>query len=207
MHISRRVPMMFTLMRLLLAPAFLLARAEEAGVAVLLVIVGLVVFTDWLDGFLARRWKAVSSAGKLLDPFADALFCLVALFDCWRNLPQLMPGWIFFIMLAREAFMTLVLRPISLWHGLVIGANILGKTKTVLQFVVITAFVLLQARSWAGTGVILTAGRAAAVGAVFFSLLSAAVYIRTGWRGLHSRRAGPAGGGTGVPRSRETEGI
>jgi len=199
--------MAFTLFRLILGPAFFLARARDMGWGVLMVIVGLAILTDWLDGFLARRWHVVTAGGKLLDPFADALFCMIALYDCWRTMPYLLPGWIFFAMVAREGLVTLVLRPVSLWHGLVMGANILGKVKTGLQFAVIVAFVLLQSRPAMGAGAILAVGRVTAGAALAFSLISAAVYVRAGWKELSRVRGIASRGSARLAQTRQTGGA
>lgn len=96
------------------------------------IIIGLAILTDWLDGFLARRLSAVSSAGKLLDPLADALFCMLVFVDFARH--GLMPTWIVALLIAREALVTFVLRPVALRGGVVIAARPLGKVKTGFQF-------------------------------------------------------------------------
>jgi len=64
-------------LRLLLVPGigWLIARGGHDGVAVALL--ALAGTTDWLDGFLARRWNQVSRLGTLLDPLADRLAILV----------------------------------------------------------------------------------------------------------------------------------
>ena len=72
--------------------------------------------TDWLDGAAARRWNAVSTAGKLLDPFADALFCMIVFYVFARPHTSQgggefvfhMPLWGLGILIAREALVTFV---------------------------------------------------------------------------------------------------
>ena len=98
------------------------------------------IVTDWLDGFLARRWQAVSLAGKLLDPFTDALFCMMVFLVFARH--GLMPGWIVWILIGREALVTFLLRPLALWRGVVIAAGMVGKYKTACQFGLMVAIIV-----------------------------------------------------------------
>ena len=128
----RRLPLLLTLLRFLLAPAFVVAYRCFDGAIPLFVIVGLAIVTDWFDGLTARRFGAVTSAGKLLDPFADGVFCMVVFADFAAH--GRMAWWMVIVLIAREALVTLVLRPVALWRGLVIAASVLGKIKTILQF-------------------------------------------------------------------------
>jgi cardiolipin synthase len=73
------VPNLLSLIRILLIPVFLLLLlhhgTEEAG----LILLGGVVATDWIDGYVARHTGQVSNLGKLLDPIADRLALISAL--------------------------------------------------------------------------------------------------------------------------------
>lgn len=81
MEVSSRIvtiPNVLTLVRLLLIPAFLvLVVVAEYGWALATVVVS--SLTDFLDGFVARRFGQVSRVGQLLDPAADRLFILSTL--------------------------------------------------------------------------------------------------------------------------------
>lgn len=126
--------MIITLFRLVLGPIFVwLMSWEKPPVFTMALMVGLAVFTDWLDGYLARRWKVVTVAGKLLDPFADALFCMIVFVTFAQK--GLMWPWVVALLIAREALVTFVLRPVALWRGLVVAAGWPGKVKTVTQFI------------------------------------------------------------------------
>jgi len=66
-------PNLITLVRLLCIPVFvwfLFGAHEQTAAAVLLGVLGA---TDWVDGFVARRYHQVSTLGKVLDPAADRL--------------------------------------------------------------------------------------------------------------------------------------
>ncbi len=83
--------------------------------------------TDLLDGYLARRFKAVSSFGVFLDLTADKVFVsaiLVALVQI-----SLVPAWIVVIIIARE-FLVTGLRSMAAAKGKVIPAGMWGKQKT-----------------------------------------------------------------------------
>lgn len=141
MKLLRLVPISLTVFRLFLGPAFIwLHDPKRPHVYTLLAIVGLALLTDWLDGWLARRWRAVSTAGKLLDPFADAIFCMFVFWDFARY--GIMPPWLFWVLAGREALVTFVLRPVALTRGIVVAAGMPGKIKTVIQFCVIVLVIL-----------------------------------------------------------------
>ena len=129
------IPLLITILRLFLGPVFLWMMGwEHKPVFILAAMVGFSVYTDWLDGHLARRWNVVSTIGKLLDPFADALFCMIVFVAYARE--GWMPWWIVWVLVGREALVTFVLRPLALWRGVVVAAKYTGKVKTVTQFVV-----------------------------------------------------------------------
>jgi cardiolipin synthase (CMP-forming) len=88
------VPNALSVARILLTPAFVWLIVDRDTTFIGLLLFGLVVSTDWLDGYIARRTGRVSDVGKMLDPTADRLAiaaCLVALvvrgaFPLWAAL-------------------------------------------------------------------------------------------------------------------------
>ena len=107
-------------------------------------VIGVVVFwiasiTDWLDGYLARRWKQVTTLGKLLDPLADKLLVSGALISLVEL--NLAPAWMTFIILAREFAIT-GLRGIASEEGLTIPAGTVGKWKMGFQVAAISCLLL-----------------------------------------------------------------
>ena len=84
-------------------------------------------FTDYLDGYLARKNNEVTTFGKFLDPLADKLLVMVALLilmDVNR-----IALWIVLVILARE-FIVTGIRLVAISEGSVIAAGNLGKIKT-----------------------------------------------------------------------------
>ena len=140
--------------------------------------------TDLLDGYLARRWKQVTTIGTLLDPIADKLLVSAALISLVQV--RALPGWMAILIIGRE-FAVSGLRAIAAAEGYTIRANDLGKTKMLSQVVAISCM-LLSVRHPA----LLRPGMMLMWGVVFFAMLSAVSYFRKFWRkvdeGIKNRR-------------------
>ena len=95
----------------------------------------LAMFTDFCDGYFARRAGQVSDLGKIFDPLADAVFFLVV----WTalGLTDVYPLWFALPFIAREFVQHVYLRPSAMRVGVVLAANFWGKAKTVTQTVVL----------------------------------------------------------------------
>jgi len=130
--------------------------------------------TDLLDGYLARRWKQVTTVGTLLDPVADKLLISAALISLVQI--RLLPGWMVILIISRE-FAVSGLRSIAAAEGYTIKAGELGKSKMMLQ--VLGVVLILLSIRW-------PALRVFALGAmwavVIFGLASAVDYFRKFWR-------------------------
>ena len=129
-----------TLTRVALAPVFIAVFFYDGdnnplnnsslmlGLAFLMAITA--AFTDWLDGFLARRWGEVTTLGKYLDPFSDKIVTFT-IFLCF-----LASGWASVaavaLVLYRESAVE-TLRTLSAADGLVLAARRSGKWKTAIQ--------------------------------------------------------------------------
>jgi CDP-diacylglycerol--glycerol-3-phosphate 3-phosphatidyltransferase len=95
--------------------------------------------TDWLDGYLARRRKQVTTLGQLLDPLADKLLVTAAFVSLVQM--NLAPAWMVAVILGRE-FAVTVLRSIAHARGVIISASPLGKFKMVSQVVAILLLII-----------------------------------------------------------------
>lgn len=107
-------------------------------------IIGVLVFwaagiTDLLDGYLARKWKQVTTLGKLLDPLADKLLVSGALISLVEL--DLAPAWMTFIILGREMAVT-GLRGMASEEGITIAADRMGKWKLGAQIAAISCLIL-----------------------------------------------------------------
>ena len=110
-------------------------RKELVGAAIF----GLASLTDWLDGYLARRRKQVTTLGQMMDPLADKLLVTAALVSLVQM--DLAPAWMVAVILGRE-FAVTVLRSIGYARGVVIPASPLGKFKMGSQIVAILLLIL-----------------------------------------------------------------
>jgi CDP-diacylglycerol--glycerol-3-phosphate 3-phosphatidyltransferase len=99
---------------------------------------GLAMFTDFCDGYFARRQKQVSDLGMIFDPVADAVFFVIV----WTALAVegAYPLWFVLPFLARELVQHVYIRPTAARAGLVLGANRWGKRKTLVQTLVLITF-------------------------------------------------------------------
>ncbi len=121
-----------TLVRILLTPLIVVLLHFEGKLTCALAATAFAIacFTDFIDGYVARRENMITSLGKFLDPLADkVLVCsaLIMLVDlAW------IPSWVVIIMVCRELVVT-GLRAIARDEGIVLAADNFGKAKTVLQ--------------------------------------------------------------------------
>src|SRR5437868_235812 len=129
--------------------------------------------TDLLDGYLARRWKQVTTIGTLLDPIADKLLVSAALISLVQV--RALPGWMAILIVGRE-FAVSGLRSIAAAEGYTIRASDLGKTKMFSQVVAISCM-LLSVRH----PNLATAGLFLMWLVVFFAVASAISYFAKFW--------------------------
>ena len=135
------LPNKLTILRIIMIPVFILMFYLDfagryyvaAGIFVLAFI------TDILDGYLARKHDIVSSFGKLLDPVADKMLVASALI--LLSAYQMLHPVIAIVILCRE-FIISGVRSVAASKGIVIAAGTLGKIKTVVQCIAITAVLL-----------------------------------------------------------------
>lgn len=91
------------------------------------------IITDGLDGYYARKINQVTDFGKHFDPLSDSIFFIIVFFTFW--IIKLMPIYLLAIIILREGFMHLFLRPYVKKKGSILPASIFGKIKTVFQCV------------------------------------------------------------------------
>lgn len=178
------IPNSLTLLRIFFVPLLVAALVtdrrtlELLGFTVATQHVALSIFlaaaaTDLLDGYLARRWKQITTVGTLLDPVADKLLISAALISLVQI--QAIPGWMAILIIGRE-FAVTGLRGIAAASGYTIKASDLGKTKMVAQVIAISmALVGIHSeefKSWAMVWM---------WGVVFFGVVSAVQYFSKFW--------------------------
>jgi cardiolipin synthase (CMP-forming) len=161
-----------TAVRLLGLPLFvwLAAGIGAYGMAFLtLVVVG---STDWVDGYVARRFDQVTKLGKLIDPLIDRAMLATAAFTLlWLGF---IPWWIVALVVGRDV--ALLLAGFVLFKGRNpnIPVSNMGKFATACLLVGVPAF-LLGRMDWSGAEVCL-------VGAYAFSVVGIVTYFIAGWQ-------------------------
>lgn len=121
-----------TILRVLMIPFFMyfLLLGTSFGMFVALWIFIVASLTDFLDGFIARKYNLITNFGKFMDPLADKLLVTAALI-CFLELGEL-NSWVVMIILARE-FIVSIFRAVAAAEGIVIAADWWGKVKTNVQ--------------------------------------------------------------------------
>lgn len=133
----RHIPNALTILRFILVPFFIYVAffsTAESALMQALIIFALASFTDFWDGYLARKWQVISDFGKIMDPLADKLLVLSALAALAFTLPFKLGWLVFSLIFVREVGIT-ILREVYHKKGIVVPAGSLGKVKTFMQMV------------------------------------------------------------------------
>jgi CDP-diacylglycerol--glycerol-3-phosphate 3-phosphatidyltransferase len=144
---KKSLPMWITMSRILVVPlivALMFPQSLGCNIAAALLFM-LASITDYWDGYFARKFNAVSSMGKFMDPIADKILVtsiLVMLVASGRIDPIMV-----IIILARDNFIG-GLRSVAAADQIIIAAKPVGKWKTALQMVAIPAVIIDQ--PWIG---------------------------------------------------------
>ncbi len=121
-------PNAITVTRVLLVPVFVVLAYSESNAAV--IVFGVASLSDFVDGYLARRWNITSRFGEWADPLADKLLigaALVVLVDL-----RAFPLWVALVIAVREVVVQWV-RAVIVRRGGALPASPAAKLKTVLQ--------------------------------------------------------------------------
>ena len=185
------IPTMLTWLRILLIPLFVIVfylptdpqrfgaiPAHWVNVTAT-VIFAVAAITDWLDGYLARRWQQTSSFGAFLDPVADKLMVAAALIVLVEF--ERVGAVIALIIIGREIAIS-ALREWMAGAGQrsSVGVAMIGKVKTAVQMIAILFLLYWDAIPLGSFGMFPTQmlGQMLIVLAAFLTLLSMAYYLR-----------------------------
>lgn len=135
------IPTILTLLRIVLIPVLVLffyLPVSWGNLACVIVFV-LAALTDWLDGYLARRWQQMTAFGAFLDPVADKLMVAVALVLIVQSDPSAFLAIAAAIIIGRE----ITISSLREWMAELgergkVRVSMLGKLKTTFQMVAIS---------------------------------------------------------------------
>lgn len=180
------VPNLITLVRLACLPLFLyllFGRDNRAAAAGLLAALGA---TDWVDGYVARRYHQVSNFGKILDPVADRLLFFVGVGAIMVD--QSAPFWFSVAVLAREALVSLAVLGLAALGAKRIDVTWYGKAGT---FCLMIAFPMFLASNstvgWAPLAEVVAWG--VGIPGLVLSYYAALLYVPIGLSALRDGRA------------------
>ena len=145
-------------------------------------IFGIASLTDWLDGYLARRRKQVTTLGQILDPLADKLLISATLISLVQL--DLVQSWMVAVIIGREIAIT-GLRNLAYSRGLTMPASRMGKLKMASQ---VTAILLLLL-GWERVPMLVLLGKGAMWVVLITALVSAVDYYQGFQRAMISRGA------------------
>lgn len=169
----KNIPNILSSIRICLVPVFVaLYFCQPGNVKIYAAVVyALASFTDFLDGYIARKYNLTSNLGKVLDPLGDKLMTLAVL-TC-ITIDRVIPIWAVVVVLVKELIMIAggaVIRKKQ--DGVIPPSNIFGKTSTVVFFIVCVTLMLFRSIPENIAAHMITA----AIILMFFALIS---YIRT----------------------------
>ena len=212
------LPNLLTLGRVLVIPFVVWLMLEQTRAAALWasVLFGLAALTDFLDGYIARRWGLTSLWGQFLDPVADKLIVMATTVtavslrvtdthSAWFGKPRL-PVWLVVLLLAREVAVT-SLRGLASKEGFTIAVIQTGKWKTAFQLVGLIALILgytyrIDYVFWEGRVDFVIVGNILLAASLVLSLSSGVSYMKGFVEAIAERHAEttvPSSGST--PRS------
>jgi cardiolipin synthase len=138
----RTVPNLLSVLRLALVPVFLYLILTEHPLLAFLVL-AVASFTDWLDGYLARRLNQTTRLGALLDPAADRLYIFATLIGL--AITGAIPVWLPIVVIGRDAILSFTIPVLASRNYGPLPVHFAGKAGT---FALLYAFPLLLMADW-----------------------------------------------------------
>jgi len=129
----------------------------------------LAAFTDWLDGYIARKHNLTTDFGKFMDPLADKILVMAAM--VYMVVLGDIGPWVLILIESRE-FVIAGVRMVAASKNVVIAAGLWGKIKTVVQMIMIP--VVLADLPIPGFNIL---GQILIYAAIAFTVISAVDYI------------------------------
>lgn len=183
----RTVPNLISLLRLLCVPVFvwlLVGEDRPLAAGVLLAVLGA---TDWVDGWIARRYDQGSAIGKVLDPVADRILLIAAAVVLLAD--GTVPWVIGVLVLAREAVISIAVLVLAAAGARRIEVQWVGKAGTLALMFALPGFLLLSIAEGAPRAVLLVGTWAFTIGGLLLSYWAAVGYVPLARAALREGRA------------------
>jgi CDP-diacylglycerol--glycerol-3-phosphate 3-phosphatidyltransferase len=134
---------LLTFSRIALAAIIFLLLMSSEGYLLALILFYIAGLTDWLDGYLARKYNAVSQLGEVLDPIADKILIVFVFFGLAINLSSYLIGFFAALIITREIWVG-ALRDLNARNNKsdVTKVTFLAKIKTTIQLFTISVYLL-----------------------------------------------------------------
>ncbi len=134
---------LLTFSRIILAVIIFMLLVSPDGYLLALILFFIAGITDYLDGFLARKYNAVSQIGEILDPIADKILIIFILFGLSVNLSSYLIGFVGAVIIAREIWVG-ALRDLNARNNRSDATKVtfLAKIKTTIQLLAIGTYLL-----------------------------------------------------------------
>lgn len=140
------IPNIFSYLRIVLIPVFIYLLTIKTAQAWMwaLIVFCIASFTDFVDGWLARRLKQESEFGKFIDPIADKFLVISALIAIIAVDPyfEFFDSWMIVIIVARDVLIT-VMRWFAIQRGRSLRTSRFGKFKTAFQMMSIVIIIMI----------------------------------------------------------------
>ncbi|MDB9898635.1 CDP-diacylglycerol--glycerol-3-phosphate 3-phosphatidyltransferase [Gammaproteobacteria bacterium] len=132
---------LLTFSRIVLAAIIFLLLMSSDGYLLALILFYIAGLTDWLDGYLARKYNAVSQLGEVLDPIADKILIVFVFFGLAVNLTSYLIGFIASLIITREIWVG-ALRDLNSRNNKSEATKVtfLAKIKTTIQLFTISIY-------------------------------------------------------------------
>ena len=134
---------LLTFSRIVLAAIIFLLLMSSDGYMLALILFFIAGFTDWLDGFLARKYNAVSQLGEILDPIADKILIVFVFFGLAVNLSSYLVAFSAALIITREIWVG-ALRDLNARNNKIDATKVtfLAKIKTTIQLFTISVYLI-----------------------------------------------------------------
>ncbi|MEE4331680.1 MAG: CDP-diacylglycerol--glycerol-3-phosphate 3-phosphatidyltransferase [Wenzhouxiangella sp.] len=185
---SFTIPTLLTLLRIALIPVLVIVfyvPADWSNVAAVTIFI-LAGLTDWLDGWIARRFGMMSTFGAFLDPVADKLMVGVALIIIVQAHPEVLLALSSAVIIGREITISALREWMaSLGEAARVKVAWTGKIKTILQMVAIGFLLYGESLGWLP---VLDIGRILLVLAAVLTVVSMISYLHSAWPAIRQKR-------------------